>query len=120
RERERRKRERVAEPAPQVRRERDVRERDRRAEMHRVDEQVRRREVLERMRRVPVAIPTETDAEGEDVEDDREPEESVRGVEADAVLCCLCCDRDRRHGGMNTLNARSARHRTAIEECSVT
>src|SRR2546425_6956080 len=86
REREGRKRECVAEPAPQIRREGEVGERQRGAQMHRVDEEMRRREeILERMRRVPLTIPPEPDAEREDVEDDREPEQTVRGVEADAI-----------------------------------
>ena len=87
RERKRRKSEGVAEPAAELRREGDVRERDRRAEVHRVDEEVRRREeIFERMRRVPGAVPPEPDAEREDVEEDREPDKAVRRVEADAFL----------------------------------
>ena len=77
------KAERRPEPAAQIRGEREVRERDRRAEVHRVDEEVRRREeVFERVRRVPAAVPIEADAEREEVEDDGEPEKSIRGREA--------------------------------------
>src|SRR2546428_8411166 len=46
----------------------------------------------------PGPIPSETDSEREDVEDDREPEHSIRGVEADAVFSCFCGDCRRRHG----------------------
>ncbi len=110
-------RERVTEPAAKVRREGDVRERDRRAEMHRVDELVRRREeVLERMRPVPGAIPTEPDAERQDVEDDREPEESVRGVEADALLCWLGGD----CGGRHAQWIRQRTWRRSVESLSAT
>src|SRR5437763_1280023 len=49
--------------------------------MHRVDEEMRRREeVFERMRRVPAAIEIEADAEREDVEDDGDPECAIRNV----------------------------------------
>jgi hypothetical protein len=34
---------------------------------------------------VPVAVPSEVEPEGEDVEEDREPEKTVRGVETDTV-----------------------------------
>jgi hypothetical protein len=70
--------ERRSEDGAKRRRERDVRERERREEVHRVDEDVRwREEVLERMREVPLTIPTEADAEREEVEEDREPDRAV-------------------------------------------
>jgi hypothetical protein len=78
-----RKSERLPEQAAQSRSERDVREGDRRAEVHGVDEEVRRREeVLERVRRVPALVPLEADTECEEVEDDGEPQKSVRRGEA--------------------------------------
>src|SRR5207237_9437362 len=75
------------EPPSQPRLERDVRERHRRAEVHRVDEQVRRRGgVFERVRRVPAPVPFEPEPEREEVEDDGEPQEAERRVEADRYL----------------------------------
>ena len=72
--------ERRAKPAAQLGCEREVRERDRREEVHGVDEEMRRREeIFERVRGVPALVPLEADAEGEEVEDDREPQKSVRG-----------------------------------------
>jgi hypothetical protein len=66
--------------------------------MHRIDEEVRRREeLLEQVRLMPVAVPSEADSEGEDVEEDREPQGTLRGVQTDAVPGRLGGECGRRH-----------------------
>jgi len=50
------------------------------------------------MRRVPAPIPLAAKREREDVEDDGEPEEAVRGGEADLIPGRIgCSDDSRRH-----------------------
>ena len=65
----------------------------------------RREEVLERVRRVPAAIPIEADAEREEVERDGEPEKAVRGLEA-GVLTEFGGDDGGYGQGVHTLTAR--------------
>lgn len=50
-----------------------------------------REEVLERVRRVPAAVPIEADPECEEVEDDGEPQKAVGGREARFVTNRLAC-----------------------------
>ena len=116
RKRDQRKGECLAEPASELGREGDVRESEGRAEVHRVDEEMRRREeVFEWMGRVPAPIPSESKPEREDVEDDGEPEQAVGGVEADTVLSCVGCDRCGGHAQMDTTQHR----RDGVEPLSV-
>jgi hypothetical protein len=76
--------------------------------MHRVDEEVRRREeVLERVRRVPAAVPIEANAEGEEIEYDREPEESVGGREVCFLANWLASTRGGRAHVLRNLSGRN-------------
>src|SRR5438046_2918158 len=86
--------------------------------MHRVDEEMRRREeVFERMRRVPAAIEIEADAEREDVEDDGDPECAIRNVgRRIAVIRLAAC---LRHASSNRRMEFSFRCSTTVVQRTV-
>jgi hypothetical protein len=66
------------------------------------------------MGRVPAAIRPEPDPEGQDVEDDREPEQAVRAVDPDAVGGLFDGERCRCPRQMNTLEIEPTQRRTSI------
>src|SRR5438105_7917716 len=73
------------------------------------------------MGRVPIAIPSESDAKGEDVEEDREREQAVGRVEAHAILtrrdshiCCCRAHRPRRLRGGHLANLSARQDDTAL------